>query len=47
MMKWDSTAALSKTHGLGLTRAFGTVQGRQLNLEEKVVLATREAQGRQ
>ena len=48
-MKWNSMTARSKTRGLGLTLiicpAFDTVQGRKLNMEEKVVLATKPKRG--
>ena len=48
-MKWNSMTAQSKTRGLGLTLltcpAFDTVEGRPLNLEEKVALATKPKRG--
>ena len=48
-MKWNSMTAQSKTWGLGLTllmcAAFDTVEGRPLNLEEKVALATKPKRG--
>ena len=44
-MKWNSVTALSNIRRLGLTLiicpAFDTVQGHQLNLKEKFVLATK------
>ena len=48
-MKLNSMTALSKTRGLGLTPiicpALVIVQGRQLNLEEKVALGTKLKRG--
>ena len=48
-MKWNSMKAHTKTRGIGLTLitcpAFDTVQGRQLNVNEKYALATKPKKG--